>query len=259
MGGEYYEAGVVAGMMALLRGLRLLLTKPLLRAVLWRIVAVLALLFLLVTGGVFWLADTLIQQWAPAGDAWYWQLLGWLAWMCALVLSLLAGVVAFVTLGSALVAPWLDQLAQRAAAVDGYALPNPQQGWMALCRQSLANSLRPLASLLMAGVAALLLWWIPVVGQLAAPLVWGYASVRYLCFELMDTHATRFAMDYSARLEQWRQHRGFWLVFSAAAMLMLMVPLLNLLVLPAAVVGLAGYPFANDEPKELEFSLGGEK
>jgi len=250
---------MVAGARALLQGTHLLLTNPQLRSVLWRIIAVLTLLFLLVVGGVFWLSDALVQQWIVAGDAWYWRLLGWLAWVCALMLSLLAGVVAFVTFGSALVAPWLDQLAQRAAVIHGQVLPNQQQGWVALCTQSLGNSLRPLLGLLVAGLAALLLWWIPMVGQIAAPVVWGYASMRYLCFELMDTHASRFAMDYPSRLAQWRQYRGFWLVFSATATLLLMVPLLNLLVLPAAVVGLATYPFAQGTANELVSPLGGER
>jgi len=195
---------------------------------------------LLVAGGVFWLAESLAQQWVPASDAWYWQLLGILAWLVALMLSLFAGTIAYVTLGSVAVAPWLDLLAERAAKLHGVESKPSDQGWFAVCAQSLSNALRPLLALLIAGAVALLLWWIPVVGQLAATMIWGLASLRYLCLSLMDTQATRTGLDYRARVAIWQAHRGYWLAFGTVAMVILMIPLLNLLLLPAAVVGLSG-------------------
>ncbi|MDQ6950424.1 MAG: EI24 domain-containing protein [Mariprofundales bacterium] len=241
---ERCAINILSGGLALLRGVKMLLLEPSLRSVLWRMLGLLALTMLLVSGGVFWLADSLAQQWVPVGDAWYWQLLGWLAWLVALLLSMFAGAIAYVTLGSAAVAPWLELLAERVAELRGEELPACPLGWLGICGQSLANALRPLLSLMVAGVIALLLWWIPVVGQVAATIIWGFASLRYLCLSLMDTQASRAGLDYGERLAEWRAHRGFWLAFGGVAMVVLMVPLLNLLLLPAAVVGLAGSAFA---------------
>jgi len=230
---------MIDGVVRLLLGLRLLLTTQVLRAVLWRMLGLLAVFMLLLTIGVFSLADYLASLWLPEGDAWYWVLLSWLVWGLAVLLAVLTGVVSFTVLGSAAIAPWLDVLAMRTEALKGYKDRSSGASAWSQCLSSLSNSVRPLLGLLIWGCAALLIFYIPVIGPIVGAAIWIYASIRFLCFELMDTTASRQGMDFMARKSLLNERRFFWLGFGGLAMLLMMLPLLNLLVIPAAVVALA--------------------
>jgi len=226
---------MIKGAVVLLDGLRLLLSRSELRAVLWRMLALLLVLMIVLGTGVFWLLDYLVALWVPQGDAWYLQMLSWLLWGLAFLLAVLCGVVSFVTLGSAVSAPWLDLLAMRTEAIDGQPVQEPDSGWMTMMTQSLANSLRPLLGLLLWGVGALLFFWLPPL----ATAIWMYGTVRFLSFELIDTTASRRGWDYGERKQQLIAKRWFYLGFAGLATLLMMVPVVNLLVIPAAVVGLS--------------------
>jgi len=230
---------MIEGALSLLAGLRLLLGTPELRAILWRMAGLLFVLMVLLTGGVFWLAGYMAHLWLPQGDAWYWQVLTWMVWLVAAVLALFTGAVGYTALGSAAAAPWLDSLAARTEVLSGKQLKGPDTAWWRLVLQSLANSVRPLSGLLGMGALALVLLFIPVVGQTAAVLIWGYAGIRFLNFELMDVPASRRGWDFSRRKSELQRRRFFYLGFGGIAMVLLLVPFLNLFVLPAAVTGLS--------------------
>jgi len=230
---------MIEGALTLLAGIRLLLSQATLRQLLWRMLALLSLLMLLLMAGVFFLADYAAHLWLPEGDAWYWIALSWIVWLIASLLAILTGVISFTALGSAAIAPWLDQLALRTELLHGIDLPENRSSWWQQSITALIHSIRPLGILLTWGCVALLLLWIPVIGQLAAMLIWGYAGIRFLCFELMDTSASRRGWNYAQRKAQIKQRSFFWLGFGGLAMAILAVPIVNLLVIPAAVVALS--------------------
>jgi CysZ protein len=230
---------MIEGALLLLGGVKRLLGEAQLRAVLWRMLGLLLLLMLLLTGGVFWLADYLAALWLPQGDAWYWTLLSWLVWLLAALLAALTGIVSFTALGSAAVAPWLDLLAVRTERLEGREVAESSKGWAILALESLGNSVRPLLGLLGFGLLAVACFMVPVVGQLAATLIWGYAGIRFLNFELMDVPASRLDWAFAERRRAMRERPFFYLGFGGMAMAMMLVPLLNLLVIPAAVVALS--------------------
>ncbi len=226
---------MIGGALALLSGLRLLLGRAELRAILWRMLALLLVLMIVLSSATFWLVDYVTALWIPTGDAWYWQVLSWLAGLLAFVLAMICGVVSFVLLGSAVSAPWLDDLASRTESLSGSAVTGQSSGWLQLVLQSLSNSIRPLFGLLLWGGAALLFFWVPPL----ATAIWTYGAVRFLSYELIDATASRRDWDFNMRKQQLLDRRWFYFGFSGLAMLMLMVPLLNLLVIPAAVVGIS--------------------
>jgi len=230
---------MIEGAVALLAGLKTLLAQPGLRAVLWRMLGLLLLLMLLLTGGVFWLTGYLAGLWLPEGDAWYLTLLSWLVWLVAALLAALTGIVSFTVLASAAVAPWLDMLAVRVERLQGREVEESGKTWVAQALESLGNSVRPLLGLLGMGLIAVACFIVPVIGQLAATLIWGYAGIRFLNFELMDVPASRLAWPFDRRRQAMRERRFFYLGFGATAMLLMLVPLFNLLVLPSAVVALS--------------------
>ena len=226
---------MIGGAMALIAGLRLLLVKAELRAILWRMLALLLVLMVAISGATFWLVDYVGALWIPEGDAWYWQLLSWLAGALALVLAMICGAVSFVMFGSAVSAPWLEELAGRTEAMSGQVVREQHIGWMQLITESLANSVRPLFGLLAWGAAALLFFWLPPV----ATALWTYGGIRFLSYELIDTPASRRGWDFNTRKQKLAERRWFYVGFAGSAMALMLVPVLNLLVIPAAVVGMS--------------------
>jgi CysZ protein len=230
---------MIRGALVLIDGLRLLLAERTLRSVLWRMLGLLVLLGILLAAGVFWLSDFLAHLWIPAGDAWYWQLLGAFAWLLAFALALVSGAVGFVTLASVASSPWLDMLAVRTERLTGLTVGEPSAFWTSQIMQSLVNSVRPLFGLFGLGVVAVACLVIPVIGQLAATVIWGYAGIRFLNYELLDVPASRRQWDFSRRRDALKSERWFHLGFGGTAMLLMLVPVVNILVLPAAVVALS--------------------
>jgi len=111
--------------------------------------------------------------------------------------------------------------------------------WQRQILHSLANSIRPLSVLLIWGCVALVLFLIPVMGQIAATVIWTYASILFLNYELMDPVASRRSWDFKRRKQALGQRRWFYLGFGGMALGLMLVPVVNLFVLPAAAVGLS--------------------
>ncbi len=223
------------GIITFFQGFIMLLSKQELRAVLWRMVALLLILTISLMVGVFYLADYLTALWVPEGDEWYWQMVAYVAWGLAVLLSIVSGVIGFVALASAAVAPWLDTLAYRTEKLLGKPTVENDTSWSTQVFGALINSVRPIIDLMLWGVLALVFFWLPPV----ATLIWTLASIQFLSYELFDTQATRLGMAFKQRKEHIKTNRWFWLGFGGISLLLMTVPLLNIFVLPAAVVALA--------------------
>jgi len=202
----------------------------------WKMVILLAVLMLLLSFGVYELSLSLAERFMPTGDAWYVGMLAWLSWFFSLLLALAVGVVSYVVLGSAVSAPWLDTLAE---IVEKGAVTTRQEPWWRLVLGSISNSMMPLLNFIPYALLALLLLLVPIVGTTAAGAVWAYAGIKLLAFEFMDTSASRRNWRWPERKAAVNNHRWFYLGFAGLASFMLVIPVLNLFVLPAAVVGLS--------------------
>ena len=223
------------GVILFFNGLYTLLSEARLRAVLWRMIGLLAVLMIALVIGVFYLADYVAGMWIPQGDEWYWEYVTWLAWALAGLLSIISGVASFTVLATAAVAPWLDTLATRTEQLQGKASEENSASWVSQSMTALANSVRPLLGLMVYGIAALLFFWFPPL----ATLIWLYGSILFLNYELFDTQASRKGMKFRSRKAHMVEHKWFWLGFGGSAMAIMMIPVVNLLVVPAAVVALA--------------------
>lgn len=200
-------------------------------------IALLFVLMLVSAGSAFFLTEYLAYLWLPSGDAWYWQVLSWVVWLLSAVLALAIGAVSFAALGSVAAAPWLDELVRRTERLTGKEVDAQDISWWQQVMNSLANSIRPLSGLLVWGAVALVLLFIPLIGQVAATIIWGYASICFLNYEFMDPVASRRGWDFKRRKQELGRRRFFYLGFGGMALGLMLVPVLNLFVLPAAVVG----------------------
>ncbi|MDX8391704.1 MAG: EI24 domain-containing protein [Mariprofundaceae bacterium] len=231
---------MIEGFLSLFLGMRRLFFEASLRAVLWRIVLLLLVLMSFVGFGTYSFAEYLAGLWMPTGDAWYWQALASVAWFLAVLLALFTGVISFTLLAAIAAAPWLDMLAERSEILQtGTSICESDRGLIRVVMQSLVNVIRPLGGLLLMGLLALAVVWMPLIGQVAAMLIWGYAGIRFLNYELIDVPASRRGWDFARRKGELTGKRFFWLGFGGLAMFLMLIPVVNLFVIPAAVVGLS--------------------
>ncbi|MDQ7002282.1 MAG: EI24 domain-containing protein [Ghiorsea sp.] len=240
---------MVEGISTFSSGLMMLFGRAELRTVLWRMLGLLAVLMLVLMLGVFFFADYLAGMWVPQGDAWYWVIVGYIASFLAGLLSVVVGAVAFVALASAAAAPWLDTLAFRTEKIMGIATVENDAPWANQALAAAINSIRPLLGLLLWGALALIFFWFPPL----MTLIWTYGSIQFLNYELFDTQASRKDLKFSARKADMKENRWFWLGFGGISLLLMVVPILNIFVLPAAVVALAkkGHPESRTTTQEV--------
>lgn len=229
---------MIRGMLCLLSGFRHLFAEAELRAVVWRMLMLLAVLMLLLSVGVYELSQYLAARFIPTGDAWYVPVLAWLSWLFSLLLALAVGLVSYVVLGSVVSAPWLDMLAER---VEQGAVHAGRQPWWRIMVASLASSVMPLLQFIPYALLSLLLLLVPVYGTAVAGIVWSYAGIRLLAYEFLDTPAARRGWGWPERKAALENNRWFYFGFAGLASGLLLVPVLNLFVLPAAVVGLSRF------------------
>ena len=231
-------------------GLRLLLVRAELRAVLWRMLILQVVIGILVGAGAWWLLDWLVVTYVPQADAWYWQVLAWIARLFVSLLAFTVSIVAFVAIGTVAASPWLEMLCARVECLEGHEVKVSAEPWWRTVLTSLWNILMPLLQFLPWALLALVLLLIPVIGTVAASLIWGYAGIRLLSFEFMDAPASRRGWKWSDRKRDFQNNKWFYFGFSGLASLLFVIPVLNLLVLPAAVIGLSGHKFDDRVSKE---------
>ena len=231
---------MIQGITTFFSGLIMLFSEKTLRSVLWRMLGLLAVLMIVLMTSMFFFSDYLASIWIPEGDAWYWVIVGYIASFLAGLLSIVAGAVAFVALASAAVAPWLDTLAYRTEKIMGFATVENDASWANQALAAAINSIRPLFGLMLWGLLSLIFFWFPPI----ATALWTYGSIQFLNYELFDTQASRKGLKFNERKADMKENRWFWLGFGGVSLLLMVVPLLNIFVLPAAVVALAkkGHP-----------------
>ncbi len=183
-----------------------------------------------------------INNWLNGLGAFEWimTLVSWLIWPLVIV-----GVILFVFFFFSMLANWI------AAPFNGLlaeAVENKLRGEKALADQSLKEILKDVPRLfgrewtklkyyIPRALACLLVLFVPLLGALLFPIIWfifnsWMMSVQYIDYP-MDNHKTPF----DKMLADLRNSRGGTLGFGAMVMLATMIPLLNLLVMPAAVCG----------------------
>ncbi len=224
--------GLVAGARCLWQGL-VLLTRPGLRR--WAVMPVLisALLFGLLAVG---LGNELLALLAPdADESLVW--LRWLIWLglgiagliaCGFLLTLLAGIIA---------APFLSQLTAAVAhELDPTTLEAPQAGGWRSLGQGLAGEWRKLKYMLLLLVLPVLVMLVPGL-NLLAPLCWFVVGAWLLAVEFVDYPCAHRGQHFPGVLQVVRLHRRLAFGFGGGVTLLSALPVLNCLLLPAAVAG----------------------
>ena len=228
---------VLSGPQYLREGLRLVLS-PGLRLFVILPVTVNLLLFI----GLIYLA---VRQFGGWVDAFMPSLPDWLAfleyvlWPLFVTLVLLMVFFTFTMLANIIAAPFNGFLAEKVEMVARGEDSSPPFSWaelLAMLPRTIGREARKLAYFAPRALALLILSFIPVINLAAAPL-WLLFGIWMMAVQYIDYPADNNKLSWSEMMVWLRQRRWQSLSFGAVTYAALLVPVLNLLIMPAAVAG----------------------
>jgi len=219
----------------LFRGLGMLMQPGLKRYVL-----VPTLISALILAGLIWIATLqfeVFMNWAlPAEDSWlYW--LRWLLWPLFALTFMLLVFYTFTTIANLVGAPFnsrLSEIVSRRLNNDLSELPA-----LPLLKdilQSMASELKKLSYYLLRAIPLLILMLFPLTSAIAS-LLWLLFTIWFLALEYiaypLENRQLRFQEQKS-----WLGKRPLSAMsFGGGVFVLMLIPLINLLVMPAAVIG----------------------
>jgi CysZ protein len=216
----------------LLQGLRLLRRPGLRRYVVLPVLGNL-LIYALAAVAIFYGLDAALDRWLPEGYAW----LRWLLFPLVALLLIAAGVFAFTLLAAVLLSPFLGRLAAEVEALlDGRRHDSGLPWWREL-RFSIGVELRRLVYAIVCLLAVLLLGLVPVLHIAVPPLAF-LVSAWLLAGEYAGNPLGNRLWPLRRQLDLLRRHRARVLAFGAASFGLTLVPVINLVVIPASAIGM---------------------
>jgi len=193
--------------------------------------------------GLVWLFGNRLDVWL---DAWLAGLPGWLAWLesvlwwLGFLLAILLFCYAFTLLANLIASPFNGLLSSR---VERHLIGREPDSGMSMAGEAwdaFAGEVRKwvyyLTRVLLLGVLTLILLPIPVIDGLI-PVVWFAFGAFMLAMEYLDNPMSNRGMPFSDKLAWLRGRRWVSLGFGSAVTLVTVIPLANLVVMPAAVAG----------------------
>ncbi|MGD8908309.1 MAG: sulfate transporter CysZ [Chromatiales bacterium] len=221
----------------LIRGLGLI-TKPGIRPFVLIPLTVNILIFSL----LIWLGvsqfELLMERFLPADESWL-SWLRWLLWPLFAIAIVLIVFYTFTVIANLIAAPFNGLLAERVERHLGGELPQQPGGVKQLMKDllpSLLSELRKMGYFLLRAIPLLILFLIPVI-NLVAPFLWIAFSAWFLALEYSDFPMANHGLSFKAQHQRLKQTRLTALTFGGSLTLMMLVPLLNFLAMPAAVAG----------------------
>lgn len=163
--------------------------------------------------------------------------LSWLLWPVFVLAAVLALALGFTFLANLIASPFNGLLASQAELVMTGAAP-PDSGkplWLEVAAAPL-QELGKLAWFATFAIPLLLLFLVPGVNA-AAPFLWLGFSAWMLCVEYADYPMGNTGMRFREQRRVLARRRFVALGFGGTVLLLTSIPLVNLLVMPAAVIG----------------------
>lgn len=199
---------------------------------------------LVVFSALIWIAadqfDRLMQWMNPELPDWL-AWLAWLAWVLFGLLTLMLVFYTFTIVANLVGAPFNGFLAERVARHLGVPAPAAsdqtvlQQMWTDI-RQEIRKLGYFLGRAAALAVISLILIFIPLVNALI-PLLWFLFGAWMLALEYSDFHLANRGYSFDEEKRLLASHRWSALGFGAAATGATLIPIVNFLVMPAAVCG----------------------
>lgn len=198
---------------------------------------------ILVFGLLVWLAGQQFSHWVDQAVDW---LPDWLSFLNVILWPLFAITIAIVMLftftlvANFIAAPFNGFLAEKIQRERSPHLLPKDNGWKDLATlipRSIARECQKLLYYLPRALALLILTFIPVI-NLASPFLWAFFSTWMMAIQYVDYPADNQQIRFSDMLTQMKSRQRTQLfAFGGIVTLFTIIPLINLIVMPAAVIG----------------------
>jgi len=222
----------LSGPAYLFEGLRMLRQPGLRRYVVMPVLGNL-LIFTLAAIGLYFGIDYAFDRWIPEGWSW----LRWLL-LPLLALGLLAfGMFAFAVLANLLLSPFLGALSAKVDELQGGRPAPPSKGFFKDLVEDFSVQFRRLGYGLVCLLGVFVLGFVPIVQLLAAPLG-VLVSSWLLAVEYASNPLGNRRWSLADQLGLLRAHRWTVVGFGLASFALTLVPIINLVIVPASVVGI---------------------
>jgi CysZ protein len=234
--------GPVAGATDVLRGIGLFLRTPGVRLLGILPVVLAGLLVLVLLGLLVVYLDELAAALTPFADRWDESSRTLVRVGAGLTLLLGATVVlvmSFTVIAQIIGQPFYERISDRVEhQLGGHrGRARPDAPWWRSFPRATLESLLLLALTLGCTAPLFVLGLFPVVGQTVVPILQALVAGFFLAVELLAIPLERRGLHLAGRLRFVWQHRAQTLGFGVTAFLLFLVPLMNLLAMPGAVVG----------------------
>ena len=179
-----------------------------------------------------------VDTFMPSLPSWL-SFLEYLIWPLFVLLVLVIMFFTFTLLANIIAAPFNGFLAEKVEVVVRGRDDFPPFSWaelLAMVPRTLGRELRKLAYFLPRAIPLLILTFIPGLNLVAAPL-WILFGVWMMAVQYIDYPADNNKLGWNEMLAWLREKRWQSLGFGGATYLALMIPFVNILVMPAAVAG----------------------
>ncbi|HEC17210.1 MAG TPA: sulfate transporter CysZ [Sedimenticola sp.] len=220
----------------LIRGFGLIL-RPGLR----RFVLIPLLVNIIIFSLLAWLGASQFQElmdWLLPESSWL-SFLRWLLWPLFVLTMLLVIVYSFTVLANLIAAPFNSLLAEQVELILSGAPPGRTDGNpLKELLPTLGSELRKLGYFLVRAIPLLALFLIPGV-NIIAPFLWLLFNAWFLALEYADYPMANNGLNFQQQHLRLKKIRLVSLGFGGSATLLMMIPLLNFLAMPAAVAGAA--------------------
>lgn len=228
------ETNLLSGVEYLVQGLKLIL-RPGLRRYLIIPLSVNTAIFAI----VIWIGidqfELLLDRFLPE-TSWL-HYFRWLAWPLLTFTLVLVLFYTFTAIANLLAAPFNGILAAKAEQLlTGSAPPDSPDNWVTGIVPGLVSEFRKLIYFLVRAVPLLLLFLVPIV-QLAAPFLWILFNAWFFALEYLDYPLSNHGMNFGQQRQWAKKSRMAAFGFGGAVTLLMVIPVLNFAVMPAAVAG----------------------
>jgi CysZ protein len=178
---------------------------------------------------------TMMPTWLPE---WLLSILMWVIWPLFAALILLIVFFSFSIIANILAAPFNGALAE-AVEVNLSGKAAPQMAWLTIIKDMpvmIWNEVRKLLYVLTWMIPLFIFSWIPVV-NIVAPLLWLVFSSWMLAIDYHDYPMGNHNILFPQQRQILKKKRSLALGFGLATLGATMIPIVNFVVIPAAVAG----------------------
>ncbi|HAK61282.1 MAG TPA: sulfate transporter CysZ [Nitrospiraceae bacterium] len=229
---------IIAGSRYVMRGIRLILSPGL-----KQFFAIPLLINIVIFSVLIWLGigqfGKLMEWLLPGGSEWWARLSLVVLWLLFAIAALVILFFGFTVVANLLGAPFNGLLAEKVEAhLRGKTQQEPGSLRTAFpnISQSLMNEVRKIAYYLLFGGLVLLLSFIPGI-NVVSPVLWVVFGAWMLSLEYMGYPMENHNMNFKRVRERLAEKRMISLGFGLGVLLATMIPLVNFIIMPAAVAG----------------------